>query len=278
MESVKSIHVGSGRGIYIVHCGMRVMSTALALLLMSPGCKSESSSSKSESAESEEDPKTTEEGALDKGTAMGKRLLSVGKEKTKDLASAGAEVTNTAYEGARKWGTASVDEVYSEARAIVGDAGDIEVAVTTVNTLLGGLAQDPNSEVSTQDRIARMMVLMVPIVGPAKRYIDARMLFAVGVSENNAQRKQEARRELLIAFVEGGLDIGMLGVAGSRIDLVATGADKVLKLLKLTRVVSTLGGSELSTFDELLDALLRESQIRASADAVLTVELSAISP
>ncbi len=223
---------------------MRVISTALTLLLMSPGCKSDSSSV---------------------------------EEKTKELAATGAELTNTAYEGARKWGSASMEEVYTEARAIVDDAGgDIEVAVTKVNTLLEGLARDPDSEISTQDRIARMMVLMVPIVGPAKRYIDARRLFAAGVAENNEQRKQEARRELLIALVEGGLDIGMLGVAGPKLDMVATGADKVLKLLKISRVMSTLGATELNTFDELLDGLLRDGQIRAGADAALTVDLSAI--
>lgn len=256
-------------------------SVFLALLAISVGCKSESSAAEQKKpvepgAEASEQE---EAGTIDKGKAMGNRLLSAGTSKTKEIAATGVKATTAAYEGASEWGTASVEEVSAEARAIVGKAGgNMEAAVTTVNTLVGGLAHDPNGKVSTPDRIARMMVLMVPIVGPAKRYLDARKLFAIGVTESDEERQQEARRELLIAFVESGLDIGMLGVAGARVDIVATGADKVLKGLKLTRLVSTLGGSELNTFDDLLDALLDDKQIRASADAALTVELSAISP
>jgi hypothetical protein len=241
----------------------------LAVIGIAPACGSKSE--KEEAPKSEESAEKKETGTLDRG----KRLFSIGASKTKSLAKEGAELSTSAYHKTRAWGESSVEGLQEEARTILREAdGDANAASGKINQLISSLATDPDSHLTSAGRIARIVVLMVPIVGPTKRYIDARELYALGVKEKSEARKQEARREFLIGCAEAGLDIGMLGVAGSQVDLVASGADQVLKLLKISRSVGTLSGTNLKTFDALLDALLLDADVRKSADTALTVDLS----
>lgn len=255
----------------------RIQSTLLiAVIAIAPACASESK--KEEAKESEASAKE-EEGTLDRGSRLGKRMLSIGASKTKSVAEEGVDISTNAYHKTRAWGSRSVDEVREEAVDILRDTdGDVDAASGKINALIGTLATDPDSHFTSAGRIARIVVLMVPIVGPTKRYIDARKLYEVGVREKSEARKQEARRELLIACAEAGLDIGMLGVVGSHVDLVASGADRVLKLLKISRSVGTLSGTNLRVFDELLDKLLLDEEVRKNADAALSADLSSLVP
>lgn len=224
-------------------------------------------------------------GYLDRGLSAGKQVLSSGKQHGeralatgRELAVEGAQLGTRAYRQTRRWSEASLDEVRAEAVAIVAEGGgDMAAAAGQVNQLLERLARDAGTA-STADRVARMIVLMVPIVGPTTRYLDARRLYQVGRATHDPAKIDQARRETLIAFVEAGLDIGMLGLAGSKIDLVATGADKVLSLLRAARAVSTLAGTDLRTFERLLDTMLEHDDIRAAVDAALTVDLAEITP
>lgn len=166
---------------------------------------------------------------------------------------------------------------YAEAlRERYGD--DVNAAGAHVNELLDQIARDPNEDVTTTDKVARMIVLMIPFIGPTTRYIDARKLYEVGQEEQDNEKTQEARRETLIACAEAGLDIGTLGLIGSRVDLVATGANRVLGVLKLSRSINVLVGEDLKTLDDLLDHLLEQEDIRAGVDSALTIDLSAVVP
>lgn len=255
----------------------------VALAVAALGCK-KGDDNKAEAEPATEKP--AKKGYLDRGLSMGKSALnkaeSAGEsaiDTTKDLAHKAEDLGLSAYRKTRKWGAASIDDVRKEALAIVKEVGgDMLRAANTINGMLDLLAKDPDAKVTTADRVARMIVLMVPVVGPTKRYIDARKLYQSGVARKDEARIQEARRETLIAFTEAGLDIGVLGLIGGKIDLVATGADKVLSLLKTSRKVSTLVGANLNTFDDLLDAMLRNAEIRDSVDAALTIDLAQITP
>jgi hypothetical protein len=266
----------------------RSVFVTLALVLATAGCgKSGGEEKKGENkaeiepeketkpdstAKTEPDNKSSR-GYLGRGLDLGKKALSKGEA----LAHKGKELGTRAYYKTRNWGATTVDKVRDEAVAIVKEVGgDLIAAAAKINIILDALARHPDDKISTTDRIARMIVLMVPIVGPTKRYIDARKLYEVGVAQKNQSHIQEARRETLMAFAEAGLDIGMLGLVGGKIDVVATGADKVLKVLKASRKISVLAGADLKTFDALLDKLLENADIRNSVDSALTIDLAKI--
>ena len=83
-------------------------------------------------------------------------------------------------------------------------------------------------------------------------------------------------KDSMLEAIDAGIEL--VGVAGSHVDEVASGADRVLKLLKVSRSVGTLSGTNLRVFDELLDTLLLDEDVRKSADAALSADLSSLVP
>ncbi len=193
-----------------------------------------------------------------------------GLEEATSIVDRGKAIAKEALGTGKDLSNSSLDEVKSLGKKIADGSKDNAVAAADkVNTLVRSLAKDPDSKLNPGQKIARMIVLMVPLVGPTKRFIDARALYESGLKNKDDKKLQKSRREALMAFVEAGLDIGTLGLVGSKIDLVATGFDKVLGLLSVSRKVSALVGSELKTFDRLLDQLLAIDEVRTSVDAAL---------
>jgi|GEM_PF-4879262 len=165
---------------------------------------------------------------------------------------------------------ASIEQVRAVGKRIAATSKDnAEAAAARVNDLVRKLATDPDSMLSPGAKVARMVVLMVPLVGPTRRFVDARALYESGKHNQDTERIQRARREALLAFVEAGLDIGTLGIVGGKIDLVATGFGKVLGLLAMSRKVTALAGSDFKTFERLLDRMLAVDSVRVAIDHAL---------
>lgn len=202
----------------------------------------------------------------DEAVEAGKEALDQGKEISQSLLLRGKSLS--------KWSTEEMHDYAVEMREKYGD--DLNAAGAHVNELLDKIARDPNEKFTTAYKAGHMIVLMIPIVGPTKRYADARKLYEIGRAEQDEARMQEARREVLIACAEAGLDIGTLGLVGAHVDLVATGADKALKMLKLSRNANVLLGKDLKTFDHLLDQLLEQEDIRLGVDNALMLNFSMV--
>ena len=219
-------------------------------------------------ADSAEEAREMARDAQDRVASEARELAERGKEFGQSMMLEGKELSD--------W---SLEEMGAYAEALRERYGDdVNATGAHVNELLDRIARDPNEDVTTTDKVGRMIVLMIPFVGPTTRYIDARKLYEVGQAEQDAESMRRARRETLIACAEAGLDIGTLGLVGSRVDLVATGADRVLVALKLSRSINVLVGEDLKTLDDLLDHLLEQEDVRTGVDNALTVDLSMIVP
>jgi len=207
----------------------------------------------------------------------GKQLGSDAVEQGKKGLNKGKEIARSLLDKGKRWGELSLREMQEFGDQIVDEYGDdINAAGEHVNGLLSKIARDPRDEFSPGEKIARMIILMVPLIGPTKRYADARRMYEFGRKEDDQLKIQVARRECLLAFGEAGLDIGTLGLVGSRLDLVASGADRVLKLLKITRNVNALLGDDFKTFDGLLDKLLEIDDVRQGVENALQADFSSI--
>jgi len=208
------------------------------------------------------------------------------EETTRDLARQAGKLGRDAKERGERllfrgkelgeWTLDEMRELGAQLAAEYGD--DINQGGAVVNELLVKIARDPSDGVTSIEKAGRIVVLMIPFIGPTKRYADARALFKVGSELPDPAKKQEARRECLVACAEAGLDIGTLGLVGGRIDTVATGVDRVLTALKLSRNVNALVGDDLKTFDDLLDQVLESEAIRSGLDAALAVDLARVVP
>ncbi len=239
---------------------------ALAVLasLAVAACKSD------EKPKAEKPPPFKDRSLLDRGRALGNSA----KDRALSAGSRGLELGKSLIGKGASWSSLSRDETKRLGERIVEEAGENSLAARSrVNRLLDRIARDPTKKVSPTDRVGRMIVLMIPLVGPTKRYADARKLYELGAASKDAAMMQRARREVLVAFIEAGLDIGALGLVGSRMDLVATGANRLLTILKVSRTVSVLAGDDRRTFDTLLDKLLAFDDIRSSVDRALTSNL-----
>lgn len=255
---------------------MRTLSTVavvVGLALLASGCPKKKDKDGDEANKNATPPaSTTKPGPSAAKPAPAKTAQSKpGLEEGKSLLAQGKLLGNKLLGKGKDLSEASVDEVRGVGKKIADESkSNAAAAARRANTLLNSLARDPDSKLTTGERLARMLVLMVPIVGPTKRFIDARKLYEAGKKDNNEKRMQEARREALLAFVEGGLDIGTLGLVGSKIDLIATGFDKVIAIASASRKVSALVGSDLKVFDQFLDKLLAYDEVRAAIDGALS--------
>lgn len=244
-----------------------LVGAAIAVFTLVFACSKSKSDANTEKTD---DEKADSKSLLDRGKTFGKRAAAAGKKHGKQLGAKGKQLGDRAVGETKSLATRSVQEVKDIANAVVAMGGKhAGGAAARINVALNSIARDPDAKVSTADKVARLIVLMVPIVGPTKRFADARKLYATAAQSGDETRKQRARREALIAFAEASLDIGTLGLVGSRIDLIATGADKALSALRLSRTAGTLVGANLKAFDGFLDTLLSYSDVQASVDAAL---------
>lgn len=204
-------------------------------------------------------------GFLERGKSLGKQAI---EEAKKTSNSALTLATSTLEEGL-VLGETSLTEVRGASEAIVkasrGSIGSIQAGV---NRLVGAVAAAPN--ISQRAKIERIFILMIPVIGPSKRYLDARDTYRRGREQHDDAKLALARRETLMACAEMGLDVGTLGLLGGGADLVATGADKVLGALKIGRAVNVLTGSDSDTLTSYLDSMLENDHLRAAVDASLS--------
>jgi hypothetical protein len=205
--------------------------------------------------------------AISKGLDQAGAALAEGKKHAAGALESGKSLGLDGWAKGRAWSQISVAEVQAYGEKLAST--DTKTATLTINGLLEKVAKDPTKEEDTAAKVTRMMVLMMPLVGPTKRFADARALFENGKKEGNERKINEARREALLACAEAGLDIGTLGLVGSRVDVIATGADKALTLLKATRAINVLASEDMKGLDGLLDKLLEIEDVRAAADTVL---------
>lgn len=195
------------------------------------------------------------------------------------LVDAATEVADELKVQCERLARLQTDELFVLSEEILAEVGDdINLAGARINELLDHIAQAPDAKLTPKEKLNGMVVLMVPVVGPTQRYANARKLHEVGIRNGNLDQIQSARRDCLIAFAEMGLDIGMLGVAGTQIDAVATGADRVLGVLKMSRKVNSLVGDDLAIFDAFLDDLLANAIVCGAVDKALAMDFSKICP
>ena len=206
----------------------------------------------------------TVESAKDKLNDSAKQLSDQGKKVGRQLMLKG-----------KRWATWSLDEAAEFGQSVLEEYGDdLNSAGSVINDVLNSIAKDPDVDLTTTERVGRIVVLMIPLVGPTKRFADARKQFESGEIEQDKLKMQKARRECVVAMAEAGLDIGTLGLVGAKVDLIATGADKVLVLLKLSRNVDELTDSDLKTFDHYIDMLLADDDVRNGIDMALKADFS----
>jgi len=236
--------------------------TALAFTVVATGCPKKDDDKKK--------PVATDKTKKPAATSDAKSGTGPGLEEEKSIVERGKMIASDVLGKGKNLSEASLDEIKDLGKKIAATSKDNAVAgASKINTLVRSLAKDPASKLSPGAKVARMVVLMVPLVGPTKRFIDARALYELGKKKKDDKLIQKARREALMAFVEAGLDIGTLGIVGSKIDLVATGFSTVLGMLAVSRKVSALAGSDLKTFDRLLDSLLAIGEVRTAVDGAL---------
>ncbi|MCA8960474.1 MAG: hypothetical protein KDC38_08175 [Planctomycetes bacterium] len=156
-------------------------------------------------------------------------------------------------------------------------ADDINAVGAALDAFLRRIALDPEANLSARSRVARMMVVMIPFAGPTKRFADARALFGASIEPRDDARLQHARRECLLACAEIGLDITAFGLI-EHADLVATGLDRVLTTLKVTRSVGALVHEDADLLSWFLDQLLDNAIIRDGIDTALRLDLSQLVP
>ncbi len=202
---------------------------------------------------------------LARGSSLGQQAIDKGSNTLKSA----SDVVSATLKDGRSWSEDSLSDLRSASLAMVKASGDkIDVARDGVNAAVGAIA---SASIPDTDKIERIVVLMIPVIGPSRRYLDARSLYAQGKSESDSDKVSRARREALMACAEAGLDIGTLGLLGGGVDLVATGADKILGLLKVGRTVNILTGSDSDVLTSYLDSLLEKKQVRNAVDAALEV-------
>lgn len=238
-----------------------------------------------ESNESEEEESDNSlSGLLARGTSLGENALKSGRDTAQNAANSVTDTFAKGNDGVRNaldsavltfkdgqsWSEQSLSEIRTKSEELVNSAGDkVGLARDTVNSLVMDIATA--TSIPNRDKIERMLVLMLPVIGPSKRYLDARTLFADGRRESDAGKVSRARRETLLACAEMGLDIGTFGLLGTKIDHITTGAEKVLILLKVGRTVNVLSGSDGDILRGYLDSLLEEELIVNAIDSGLSV-------
>ena len=202
---------------------------------------------------------------LDRGRLLGQQVIA----ETKNTSDSALDIAAATLDEGRALGETSVAELRKASEAIIaasdGTLGSVQAGV---NRLVGAVAAAPN--VSQRAKIERIFILMVPVIGPSKRYLDARATYRAGQEQDDAEKLALARRETLMACAEMGLDVGTLGLLGGSADLVATGADKVLGALKFGRTINILTGSDSDVLTSYLDSMLENEHLRATVDASLS--------
>jgi len=221
-------------------------------------CDSESTREATEKA------KQTASDAIAKSRELGRGAVARGKT----LVIHGKEWSAQSFEELRDFGAELVDQY--------GD--DINASGARIDELLLMMARDPDAQVTAEARAGRMIILMIPFVGPTKRFADARALHDAARDAEDEAKLQQARRECLLACAEAGLDIGTLGLVGSHADLVATGVNHVFTTLKVTRNLNALLEGDLVILDRFLDGLLAHEAIQSGIDRALMTDLSTIVP
>ncbi len=200
-------------------------------------------------------------------------------DKTRQVSHDAIESGKTLLIRGRGWSENSLAELKAYSARLIDEHGDdINAAGAKVDALLDKIAQDPDAEVTQAAKVGRMAVLMIPFVGPTKRFADARVLFESGMETADPERLQLARRECLLAFAEAGLDISTLGMVGGRAGLLVGGIDRVVVALKLTRKINALADGDLVILDRFLDTLLSHESIRDGIDRALATDLSTLVP
>ncbi|MBL4636510.1 MAG: hypothetical protein JKY56_21815 [Kofleriaceae bacterium] len=219
--------------------------------------------------EKDEEESSVVGGLLARGSSLGQQAIDKAIDKGSDTLKSATDVVSATLNDGRSWSENSLSDLRAASLAMVKASGDkLDVARDGVNAAVGAIA---SASIPDTDKIERIVVLMIPVIGPSRRYLDARSLYAEGKSESNPDKIARARRETLIACAEAGLDVGTLGLLGGGVDLVATGADKILGILKIGRTVNILSGSDSDVLTSYLDGLLEKEQVRNAVDAALEV-------
>jgi hypothetical protein len=228
------------------------------------------------------------------GSATGS-LGSFVQKASHSVTTTGQETLNLADRVARNvW--LSVDQViHSEAFA-----GTINKAVQTFGEQLKKLESDPSKEPSTQEKITRLGLRQLPVLGSLDRYSDARAKFHHARSllsstspETPEQAEltrlvKEAKRECLLACIQAGLNVSVIGLP-DHMDLPFEYGAQLVDFLKLgktaTEVTSLMekqgwisvswteiDHSRLDILTPLIDEALAIESVDAVMDSLLTYD------
>ncbi len=240
-----------------------VLASLLVFALSS--CKSSEDDVEEPPAETPVTKKKQAKGLLDRGMSLGKSAIS----KTTETSESALRLASATLDDGRALGESSLAELRGASESLIAAAGgELTTVRKGVNHLVTTIANAP--DVANREKIERIFILMVPVIGPSKRFLDARTTYRAGRNEDDDAKLALARRETLMACAEMGLDVGTLGLLGGGADLVATGADKVLGALKLGRTINVLTGSDNDVLTAYLDSMLENEHLRATVDASLS--------
>ena len=104
------------------------------------------------------------------------------------------------------------------------------------------LGDDPDAPRDAGDIAARFVLRSIPVVGRLDRYADARALYAAhadGDDEASVAMRAEARRQCLLACIQGGLDLTLLGLP-SALEMPVVLADQLVDAAVLGQRTSKL--------------------------------------
>jgi hypothetical protein len=126
-------------------------------------------------------------------------------------------------------------------------AGTINSAVQSFGEQLKKLESDPVKEISTQEKLQRLGIRQIPVLGSLDRYADARACYNKAQTtledlnadsatrEQACKLQQQAKRECLLACVQAGINLSIVGLP-DHLDLPFEYADQAVDLLKVGKV------------------------------------------
>jgi hypothetical protein len=198
------------------------------------------------------------------------------KEQAQQVREQAQKQAESSYKDASEWvANQRFDELlapYREsARAMLNSAG------SGTNSALNSVALAPGEKAGMELQAVRFAGKHLPAVRAMVRYADARKAWQEAVKnpdlEARAKQQHAAKRQCLLACLEAGIDLTVLGTGGL-IDQTARHADKVLSALKTAQGAAIFGAPAIADkLTEFLDAALQIPSVSCTMETMVSFDL-----
>lgn len=198
------------------------------------------------------------------------------KEQVQTIKEQAQKQAETALEDASDWAARQrLDELlapYREsARELLNQAG------SGANSSLNAVAVAPGEKAAIELQAVRFTAKHLPAIRALVRYADARKAYQAAEQipdpEARAKARHAAKRECLLACLEAGIDVTILG-AGGLIDQTARHANQVLSALKAAQAAAIFGAPQIADqLTQFLDAALQIPSVNVTMETMLTFDL-----